>query len=67
MLKKLEKEGYVIYEAKQGIQLSKKGKRIARRIIRGHILIEVLMKGAHKTDVHEETVCRMEHHMDASM
>jgi len=64
MLKKLEKEGFVTYEARQGIQLTDKGRTIARRIIRGHRLIEVLMKEALKTEVQEETVCGMEHHMD---
>jgi DtxR family Mn-dependent transcriptional regulator len=64
MLKKLEKEGFVVYEARQGIQLTDKGKEIARRIIRGHRLIEVLMKKTLKTEVREKTVCGMEHHMD---
>jgi DtxR family Mn-dependent transcriptional regulator len=64
MLKKLEKEGYVIYETRRGIQLTDKGREIAIRIIRGHRLIEVLMKETLKTDIREETVCGMEHHMD---
>ena len=64
MLKKLEKEGFVVYEARQGIQLTDKGKEIARRIIRAHRLIEVLMKKTLKTEVREKTVCGMEHHMD---
>jgi DtxR family Mn-dependent transcriptional regulator len=50
---KLEKEGFVVYEARQGIQLTDKGKEIARRIIRGHRLIEVLMKKTLKTEVRE--------------
>ena len=64
MLKKLEKEGFVIYEARKGIQLADKGREIARRIIRAHRLIEALMKEALRTEVREETVCGMEHHMD---
>ena len=64
MLKKLEKEGYVIYKARQGIELTEKGRRIAKRIIRAHRLTEVLMKETLKTDIREETVCGMEHHMD---
>jgi DtxR family Mn-dependent transcriptional regulator len=65
MLRKLEKKGFVIYRARQGIELTDKGRKIAKRIIRAHRLIEVLMKTALKTDVRETTVCGMEHHMDA--
>ena len=64
MLRKLEKEGLVIYKARQGIELTDKGRKIGKRIIRAHRLIEVLMKEALKTDIREETVCGMEHHMD---
>jgi DtxR family Mn-dependent transcriptional regulator len=64
MLKKLEKEDYVIYRIRQGIELTKKGRIVAMRIIRAHRLTEVLMKEALKTDIREETVCGMEHHMD---
>ena len=64
MLKKLEVEGLVKYETRQGISLAGKGRAIAKRIIRAHRLIEVLMKEALKTEVREQTVCGMEHHMD---
>ena len=64
MLKKLEKEGYVIYKVRQGVELTEKGRRVAKRIIRAHRLTEVLMKEALKTEIREETVCGMEHHMD---
>jgi DtxR family Mn-dependent transcriptional regulator len=64
MLKKLEKEGLVIYKPRQGIELTDKGRKIGRRIIRAHRLIEVLLKETLKTDIREETVCGMEHHMD---
>ena len=64
MLKKLEKEGLVIYKVRRGIELTDKGRKIARRIIRAHRLTEVLMKETLKTELREETVCGMEHHMD---
>jgi DtxR family Mn-dependent transcriptional regulator len=64
MLRKLEKEGLVIYKARQGIKLTDKGRKIGKRIIRAHRLIEVLMRETLKTDIREETVCGMEHHMD---
>ncbi len=64
MLKKLEKGGYVIYKARQGIELTEKGRTIAKRIIRAHRLTEVLMKETLKTDIREKTVCGLEHHMD---
>ena len=43
MFRKLEKEGYVIYKTRQGIQLTEKGRKVAKRIIRAHRLTEVLM------------------------
>ncbi|MGA3111789.1 MAG: metal-dependent transcriptional regulator, partial [Candidatus Bathyarchaeia archaeon] len=55
MLKKLEKEGLVIYKVREGIELTAKGREIARRIVRAHRLTEVLMKETLKTDVREET------------
>jgi len=64
MLKKLEKEGLVIYKVRQGIELTEKGRKIARRIIRAHRLTEVLMKETLKTDIREDTVCGLEHHLD---
>ena len=64
MLKKMEKEGLVIYKARQGIELTDKGREIARRIIRAHRLTEVLMDKTLKMNIQEETVCGMEHHMD---
>jgi DtxR family Mn-dependent transcriptional regulator len=64
MLRKLEKEGLVIYKARQGIKLTDEGREIAKRIIRAHRLIEILMNKTLKTNIREETVCGMEHHMD---
>lgn len=64
MLKKLEKEGLVIYKTRQGIELTEKGRQIARKIIRAHRLTEVLMKETLKIDIKEETVCGLEHHLD---
>jgi DtxR family Mn-dependent transcriptional regulator len=64
MLKKLEKEGFVVYKDRKGIDLTDKGREIAKRIIRAHRLIEVLMEKTLKMEVREETVCGMEHHMD---
>jgi DtxR family Mn-dependent transcriptional regulator len=65
MLKKLEEEGFVVYRVRQGIELTGKGRKIAKRIIRAHRLIEVLMKETLKTNVRETTACGMEHHMNA--
>jgi DtxR family Mn-dependent transcriptional regulator len=64
MLRKMEKQGFVIYNVRQGIELTEEGRGIGRRIIRAHRLIEVLMKETLKTDIREATVCGMEHHMD---
>ncbi|MFQ5712037.1 MAG: metal-dependent transcriptional regulator, partial [Candidatus Geothermarchaeales archaeon] len=64
MLKKLEESGYVTYTPRKGVRLSRKGRAAARRIIRNHRLVEVLMKKALSVEIDEEAVCGMEHHMD---
>jgi len=64
MLKKMEREDLVFYEERQGVRLTDKGKMAARRIIRGHRLVETLMKKTLKININEETACGMEHHMD---
>ncbi len=63
MLKKLEEEGYVNYYQYKGVQLTDKGFKIAKGIVRKHRLIETFL---YKTlnldmeDVHEQA-CAMEH------
>lgn len=63
MLKKLGKSGYVKYKSYEGVQLTKKGRKIASLIIRNHRLAEVLMKKGLGEKVDEDVVCGMEHHM----
>lgn len=64
MLKKLEKENYVVYILRKGVKLTDKGRKIARRIIRNHRLIEVMMKKVLHIAIDHESVCGIEHHMD---
>lgn len=63
MLKKLEKRGYVKYRAREGVELTAKGRAIATRILRNHRLIEVLMKKTLQKNIDEEVVCGIEHHL----
>lgn len=63
MLKKLEREKYVIYKTRKGVKLSKKGERLGRQVMRNHRLAEVLMRKTLKIVVDEVTACGVEHHM----
>jgi DtxR family Mn-dependent transcriptional regulator len=64
MLQKLEKEKYVVYMPRKGVRLTGKGRRVARKIIRNHRLVEVMMKKVLHTAIDHESVCGIEHHMD---
>jgi len=64
MLRKLEKEGYILYKPRKGVKLTEKGRKIAGRIVRNHRLIEVMMKKVLHTPIDHESVCGIEHHMD---
>ena len=64
MLKKLEEKSFIVYEARRGVMLTKKGREIGRRITRNHRLIELLMQRTLRVSIDEGEACGMEHHMD---
>lgn len=63
MLRKMADEGFVVYEARKGITLTKKGREIARQIIRNHRLSELLLMKVIRTKIDEDAVCGFEHHI----
>ncbi len=63
MLKKMETNGLVNYEARVGISLTKKGRAKARQIIRNHRLAERLLTDILDMKIDEEAICGMEHHI----
>jgi DtxR family Mn-dependent transcriptional regulator len=63
MFKKLEIRGLVNYYPYRGIQMTEKGRQIARQVVRNHRLIEVLMKQTLSMHVDETVACGVEHHM----
>ena len=63
MLKNLDAKGYVTYTIGEGTLLSAKGRTVAKRIVRNHRLIEVLMKKSIGIHMDEESACGFEHHM----
>ncbi len=71
MLKKIEKEGLVDYRARKGVTLTKKGRKLARRIIRNHRITELLLTEILSVDIddglHEGMVCAIEHHITDEM
>ena len=57
-VKRLEKEGYVIYERYRSVSLSEKGRDLAIELIRHSQLLEVLLYnelGLKKDEAHEES------------
>ena len=63
MLKRLEERGLVRYSPYMGVGLAEAGRVIARRIVRNHRLVELLMKKTLNIDVDEGIACGVEHHM----
>jgi DtxR family Mn-dependent transcriptional regulator len=63
MLKNLHAKDYVTYTIGEGTLLSEKGKTVAKRIVRNHRLIELMMKKSVGISVDEESACGFEHHM----
>jgi len=64
MFRKLEKQGVVKYYPHKGVQLLESGRVVAKRIVRNHRLVELLMKKTLNIDIDEDNVCGIEHHMN---
>ena len=62
MMRRINDMGYVNYN-KLDIQLTEKGEKIGRSIVRKSRLLEVLMVNYLKINPDEEIICGMEHHM----
>ncbi len=67
MLKKMEGMGLVEYKARIGVSLSKKGREIARQIVRNHRLAELLLTEVLKTRIDEKAICGLEHHLSENI
>ncbi|WP_309493098.1 metal-dependent transcriptional regulator [Candidatus Hecatella orcuttiae] len=63
MLKKLEKQGLVVYEPRDGVRLTETGKKKAEQIIRSHRLAELLLTDILKMKLDMKTACGLEHHL----
>ena len=63
MLKKLDDMKLVTYK-KGRVQITNKGERTGKQMIRNSRLLEVMMKSASKIEIDEEMVCGIEHHMN---
>ncbi len=63
MLKKMAKQGLIKYFPRQGVELTKEGKTIGRRMVRYGRLIEKLMTDRFKITIDVKTACGIEHHM----
>ena len=63
MLHKLNDSNLVSYKKGNLVEMTLKGEKIGKQMIRNTRLLEVLMKDALKIDIDEEMVCGIEHHM----
>ncbi|MDP9498747.1 MAG: metal-dependent transcriptional regulator [Thermoproteota archaeon] len=63
MLHKLNNDNLVEYKKGNIVELTSKGNKIGKQMIRNTRLLEVMMKDALKIEVDEEMVCGIEHHM----
>jgi DtxR family Mn-dependent transcriptional regulator len=55
MLKKLAQNGFIVYSPYHGAQLTKKGTRTAKKIMRKHLLLETFLKNILK--LNDQDVC----------
>jgi DtxR family Mn-dependent transcriptional regulator len=63
MLKKLEKAGFIEYQPREGVLLTKNGNDIGERMVRNGRLIEKLMASSLGIEVDPKVACGIEHHM----
>jgi DtxR family transcriptional regulator, Mn-dependent transcriptional regulator len=63
MLHKLNDIFLVSYEKGNLVQMTQRGEKIGRQMIRNTRLLEVMMKDTLKIEIDEEMVCGIEHHM----
>lgn len=64
MLKKLEREGLVLYEPHAGVMLSQKGQRIAERLSKRHALLASFFRSIGVSpESAERDACQIEHHI----
>jgi DtxR family Mn-dependent transcriptional regulator len=63
MLHKLNDANLLDYKKGNIVEMTAKGERIGKQMIRNTRLLEALMKNALKMEVDEEMVCGIEHHM----
>ena len=63
MLHKLNDIFLVSYEKGNLVQMTQRGEKIGRQMIRNTRLLEVMMNDALKIEIDEEMVCGIEHHM----
>lgn len=63
MYKKLVERGLVKYYPYRGVKFRDAGRKIAKRVVRNHRLVELLMKQTLNIDVDEWIACGIEHHL----
>ena len=63
MLHKLNNDNLVNYKKGNVVEMTAKGERVGKQMIRNTRLLEVMMRDSLKIEIDEEMVCGIEHHM----
>ncbi|MHA1803938.1 MAG: metal-dependent transcriptional regulator [Promethearchaeota archaeon] len=70
MLEKLKKQGFINWEPRKSIRLTKKGKQVARQLSEVHKLLSIFFKKVLKVQdekLIEKLSCDIEHHITADV
>lgn len=67
MLDKLKSDGYIAYEKRMGVKLTKTGRSIAERVLKSHRLIERFLQDILRLDDVHELAGELEHHITPEM
>lgn len=64
MVQRLDREGYVYYERYKGIELTEKGLKFGRKLVKRHDILEVFLRiiGVNEEEIYED-VEGIEHHL----
>lgn len=67
MLDKLKSKGYIAYEKRKGVKLTKSGRLIAERVLKSHRIVEEFLQDILCMDQVHELACELEHHITPEM
>ncbi|MHC1591470.1 MAG: metal-dependent transcriptional regulator [Candidatus Helarchaeales archaeon] len=67
MLDKLKSKGYIEYQKRKGVKLTKKGRDVAERVLQSHRIIELFLRDVLQIKDPHELASKLEHHITREM